>query len=174
MADLTDEERQQIKDYLSHPILFPPDFKNWISDYVGMMIPKISVQQIMGFELWQIKSATEIVTDESTSSTAYTSLATAGPEIPNLSPGFYVAIWGANVGGYPFAASKNGYMGISINGDTPPSTREGYSDAGAFGSAALLDLTQGSGPFTLTAKYKVQTTARNFRYRWLHALKVVT
>ena len=174
MTDLTDQDKQQITDYLSHPLLFPADFKNWVADYVTTNIPKISVSQIMGFELWSIKSAAEITANESTSSTAYTALATAGPTLANLAPGFYIALWGANIGSYPFAASKNGYMGLSINGDAPTTDREAFSDAGAFGSSALLDLTTGSGPFTLTAKYKVQTTSRGFRYRWLHALKVVT
>jgi len=172
MADLSDERRQQIKDYLSHPILFPADFKNYVADYVTTNIPKISVQQILGFELWQIKSAAEILTQESVASTAYVNMATVGPEITNLSPGFYIVIWGCNT---PYTGNTNdGYMGISINGDTPTTSREAFSTGGAFGSAALLDLTNTS-PITLTAKYKTALgSARNLRHRWMHAMKVVT
>lgn len=173
MADLTDEERQQITDYLSHPILFPHEFKSWISDYVSMNIPKITVNQILGFELWQIKSAPEITATELCTSTSYTNLATVGPEINNLSPGFYIVIWGGNT---PYTGNSNNVtMGVSINGAAPTSSAEIISDAGAFGGAALLDLTQVAAPITLTAKYKCElTTGRNIRYRWMHALRVVT
>ena len=170
MADLSDERKQQIKDYLSHPLLFPADFKNYVSDYVTTNIPKISVQQILGFELWQIKSAPEILTEQSRASTAYGDMATVGPVITGLSPGFYIVIWGCNT---PYTGNSNdGYMGISINGDTPTTSREAFSTAGAFGSAALLDLSLTVPPITLTAKYKTALgTSRNMRHRWMHAMR---
>lgn len=171
MADLTDAERKQITDYLSHPILFPADFKNWVSDYVGMNIPKISVNQIFGFELWSVKSADPVESSITLSNSAsYAS--SGGPTLTGLANGFYIVLWGGNVGSF-ISGDHEAMLGLSVNGATP--TVAAASDAGSFGMAALVDLTQGLGSNTLEVKYKLNSsTSRSVQERWLHALKVTT
>lgn len=165
-------DQEQFTEYLKNPIMFPPAFKDWMSDWYATNVPKLHVSQIFGFKLHSIYTADDVAGVESTTSSSYVDLATPGPTLSNLANGFYVVMWGCFAVGA--STASNYFMSVSVDGDTPSGQREMFiqSKEGTMsvGRMALVDITQGDQTHTLEAKYK----SCNVGFRWLHALRVVT
>ena len=171
MAEITPEEKQKINDYLSHPLDFPPDFKDWMADYFATNIPKIPLSQVFGFQLWRVHSASPIDTGQSTSSTSYTDLGTVGPTLSNLSKGYYIVMFGADVSF--FSPGNTRTIGLSIDGAAPVAGNEAPGNVGSIGLVCLVNLATDA-LHELKLKYKVSGGTFTFSKRWLHALRVTT
>lgn len=108
----------------------------------------------------------QVDTTESTASTAYAALATAGPSIVLPRPGDYLIELGFTGG-----ANTQGYMSFDIGGtgavDADALTAVRPNDAGP-GSRAMVKT--GLSNVTLTAKYKLAAAiSQSFAFRWMTA-----
>lgn len=116
----------------------------------------------------------EITTDQTTTSTSYTDLATVGPAAtvtvgPN---GLLLVIWGAGI--YTGSVKKD--MSIALSGANTVAASDNYSvrrDGAAFDqttSRAKLFTGLTAGSTTVTAKYKTASGTANFFSRHLLAI----
>lgn len=173
---VTEEEFRQ---YLSRPIDFPPSFKDWVSDWFAVNVPKLHVSQIYGFKLQSIKSATEITNLLTVSSTAYSALSPDGPSITSIPNGYYLAFFGATFGttaGAPFYNNAvNVYMAPVVDSGAASDSEAAILNGGSNGRVTFLDMTGGDNDHTITFQYK-RTGSSNVGIwnRWLYLLKVVT
>src|SRR5678816_4181755 len=102
---------------LGHPLEFPPEFKQWLADYVALQKLKFPISQVFGFALQRVRTATEDA-EQTTASTTYTDLSTVGPTLSNVANGFYLMVFGADCQASAGSA-QHIYMGLSINSATP-------------------------------------------------------
>lgn len=148
---------------------FLSELKLWL-EQVGLAIP---VNQLTGFSQFTAQQA-KVDADESTSSAAFTDLATVGPMLSNLPAGKYLFIFGALCG--TNAAASTDAFGLSFNGvavqsgdlvDVPTSTDlewgvystlHTFTDANAVNNTAKMQYATSAGP-------------SDFRERWLIGLK---
>lgn len=176
MADKPPIDQEAFTEYLKNPILFPPAFKDWVADWYATNVPKLHVSQIFGFKLHSVYTADDVPGAEDPGGTSYGDMTTVGPTLENLANGMYVVMWGAHAFGSTSAV--NIYMGISADGDTPSGQREMQCQSTEMGFSvgrmALVDFTAGDHQHSLQAKYKYASSTGTFKFRWLHALRVVT
>lgn len=169
-------------EYLKKPILFPTEFKEWVSDWFSTNVPKIHVSQIFGFKLQSVKSAVPVAGTLTTANTASFVDLGANP-LDGLANGFYVVFFGAQSGFATSAVTAMGnyigpssvLVGISVDG---AAVSDYCSIAGgANGRLVLLDLTSGDNTHSIALRFKsglgAGTTAL-FAQPFLHAIKVVT
>lgn len=120
METLTEEDRDRITSYLSNPMLFPQEFKTWLTDWLSVNIPDIPVSQIMGYQGTLANSQVLNVAEEGAGlDRTWQDLATVGPEITGLADGNYFAIFGAYVYRYNAAGGTQGQVGPSVNNADP-------------------------------------------------------
>jgi hypothetical protein len=141
----------------------------WIEQR-GLHIP---VTQLIGFSQFTAQAAPFISSSESTTSTAYTALATAGPAITGLSDGRYLVMYGALIS--TSSGGDRSIMSLSYNGaaasdsDACESRDTNLSSVSRTTTATLA----GGGNNSITAKYRssVGTSTATFASRWLVALR---
>lgn len=172
---LTESERADLVKKLSNPLSFPKEFKNWLMDFVATNIPLIPISQVFGFTQFTALMAPQITTNESTSSTAFVALTTAGPTL-TVEPGNYAVIWGAHAGNS--ASVGKAQMGISINSSNPADSDTNYWAVGTQsqeqGYATKTNTyTCPLGSNTITALYRTSAAGGNavFQDRWMLAIK---
>lgn len=179
-AFLSQEEREQVKRTLGFPEEFPTKFGAWILDYVKQngSLPRSAV---VGLPNLTPAYAT-VLTGETTSSTAYTNLATVGPTLTGLGDGVYFVIFGcqmtvvANIWGGAMSVASDDQVATDGNGFAIAMTTAEGAEVEAYNlpgmRAVLLTLTHG-GNNTLTAKYRfVSGTNPSYSNRWLAAIRV--
>jgi len=162
---------------LAHPLEFPPEFKQWLADYVALQVPKFPISQVFGFQLQRVRTAT-VDTEQSTASTSYTDLATAGPTLSNLANGFYIIIFGADMqttGG----SAANVLMSPAINGATPSDNdssqaKTAFPNETSYMRIIMVHLDTPGGLNEIIMKYRTTTGTASYGFRFLHALKVLT
>ena len=171
MSDIT-------PDALGHPLEFPPEFKQWLADYVALQTPKFPISQVFGYALQRARSAT-VDTSEASSSTAYGNLATVGPTLSNLASGFYLLVFGFD--GNATSANAHMFMSPSINGaaavDADSCEMQPLYPASALTSnvrVLMVQLNGASGVNEVIMKYRMSGNSGNFSMRFLHAIKVFT
>lgn len=174
---LDETERADMQALLAHPLDFPPEFKSWFADYVATNIPKLSVSQVFGFKVDRVQVATEITAAESTSSSAYVDLTTAGPQLTNLANGYYIVLFGCRVSALagPSTANTRGIMSLSLNGSTPDDNDSAQTRFNPMFRSTLVRLT-GNDVNTIKAQYKcvlAGATSITFERRFLAAMRVV-
>jgi hypothetical protein len=156
---LTEEQRTDMQQKLSAPILFPKEFKQWLTDYVAVNIPLIPYSQIFGSHLNLARSGDTILASESRTAAGYGDLTTVGPQVQNLAPGTYLVLYGA------FGRAK---ASISINGaaasDNDSFSVTEASNAGARGRFLSLPNDINS----ICMKYQPGT----FANRWLFVIRL--
>lgn len=120
-----------------------------------------------------------VTTNQTTTSTSYTDLATSGPAVTLTTGTSVLCIWGARYDD-DTNAGADGYMSVAVSGATTTSASDSwaaYGNQGLGGNIQLpivtsykfTGLTAGSNTFT--AKYKRSGgTAAGFAYRWLIAI----
>jgi hypothetical protein len=137
--------------------------------------PRIPIKQITGWAQFQATTGF-VAADESTSSTTYGALATAGPVIDKLAPGQYLLLFGGTcriISG----TGGNCNIGPSINGATPTGANTCW--IGLFSTAADNSSAMGittnlgqEGGNTVELLYRVQALPTgSFRNRWLIAVR---
>ena len=173
MAGLSDADREEMQRLLSHPLEIPTDFKQWFADWFATNIPKLPISQVFGFKLDRLRYD-EVPTQQSTSSTSYADLATVGPQLQNLAPGYYLCVFG---GGLSVGATTDSvFMSLSLNGSTPADADGcqlvGFSTTNdeTVGRALLVHLTKDIN--NVVCKYRVSAGTHSFVERYLYAFKV--
>jgi len=122
-----------------------------------------------------------VTTNQTTTSTSYTDLATAGPTVTLTTGTSALCIWGARYDD-DTNAGADGYMSVAVSGASTVSASDSYAAYGfqGFGgnnqlplsfSYKFTGLTAGSNTFT--AKYRRSGgTAAGFAYRWLIVIAI--
>lgn len=181
---LSPEERARMRRMLMFPEEFPPEFKNWLLEYVGVNA-ELQQSQVRGLVTSLSPAFDIITTSETTLSTSYVDLSTVGPQITGLGDGIYLVLFGCQM--TVTANIFGGAMAIETD-DVAASDATGFSIQEGVGEgpnveffdipgmrALLLTLTH-AGNNTLTAKYKytAPTSSSNPYYsnRWLAAIRV--
>lgn len=171
-ADLT-------PDALGHPLEFPPEFKRWLADYVATQVPKLPISQVFGYQLQRVRTAV-VDTQQTTTSTSYTDLATTGPTLSQLANGFYLLVFGGDCSNA--SSAGDGYMAPSING-VAAADADGVLFSGTFNDSTainsnlrvlLVQLDTPGGNNEIVMKYRVTSGTGYFNMRFLHAIKVIS
>lgn len=164
---------EEMQEALGHPLLYPEEFKDYISDYVATHLPEIPITQVYGFHVERFRDHV-INTSESTSSTSYTNLATTGPTIDKLPDGVYLVFVGFKV----VSSLVDQAMSFSVDGAAAVDDNAAFGNhSGSTFKCSIVDLRS---PLpvhqhSLVAKYKVPSgVSRAFSKRFMIALKVVS
>ena len=167
---LTPQEIELQRRLLGSPETFPDKLKSWLVEYVAVNGALIPSSQIQGFsQLTPIQS--QVLTNEGTSSTSYTNLATTGPEVTGLADGTYLLIFGAVFD----SSGPDGYMSPSVNGASPSDNDAAFQQPAAANrfniARAVTKSIANNNNNTITMKYRVTSGAPSFKYRWMVALR---
>jgi hypothetical protein len=162
-SPLSPEALTDMQQKLSAPILFPKEFKQWLTDYVATNIPMIPFSQIFGSHLNLARSGDHISASESKTATSYGDLTTVGPQLTGLGAGTYLIMYGA----YGRAKASISFNGAAASDDDSFYTIEG-STAGARGRFKSFADDKGGAGNTLCMKYKNGT----FSNRWLFVIRL--
>lgn len=159
--DVTSQEvRGAAEKVLGNPILFPDEFKTWLSDFVATNVPLIPFSHIFGARLNTARSGQYVATSESTTSAAYTDLATVGPQVTNLSDGTYLIVYGAE--------SRSRYS-VSINGAAASDDDSIYCvEAVVPAARAKISSLKNNNANTICMKY----INGSFKNRWMVVVRI--
>lgn len=140
----------------------------WIEQR-GLHVP---ITQVLGFSQFTAQTATSVFTPESTTSTTYTDLATAGPTLSGLPDGKYVFFYGSAA---KVTGAEEAGMAIQVNSDAVNDTNDacvGQANAYQAMSIAVTKTLSTGGNNTVTAKYHSLAGASvTFARRWLIAIR---
>jgi hypothetical protein len=142
------------------------ELRSWL-EQAGLRTP---VSQIIGFTQFAGHFAT-VGTQETTTSTTYTNLATSGPLIDGLPNGTYLVMTGA----VAKSTTGNGaFMSVSLNGAVAQDSAGGETQSTAFTSIiGVSQQTLSAANNSLQSKYKVNAgDTGTYLNRWLFALKL--
>lgn len=177
-ADLTREDREALTEFLSKPLSFPAEFKNWLQGYLAQNIPQIPVSQLLGYK--GTLANISIVNDFMEMSGGDRTWQEPGDglpvEITGLADGTYFVCWGyLNYGGN--LGSAHGRVGVSVNGADPTYYCESTSiDQGCSNwYAQVMSVKNGSDNNDLHLMYWFDNNGgavAQFEKRWLVALRV--
>lgn len=137
--------------------------------------PAVTISSIIGFEQFTVQVGTYVATQETTTSTTFTNLATVGPSLPELPNGQYIFAFGA----IAFTDTALGFaarMSIDINGagaSTSDACATTIASPGLTSISRITTATLSAGNNTVTAKYLSDNNAHTMTFgnRWLIALK---
>jgi hypothetical protein len=167
-AYLTDQEREFMQRLLQNPLEFPDAFKRWVGDYFATNVPLIPYGNFLGSKLNIAKSGDYITTTQGPATSAYGNLATVGPSVNGIADGVYLVLWGAVTTG----GAHEGFMGLSVNGDTPVDAEAAASaDDQTIAHGRLITLKNDNNS-TIVCKYK--GTQQNWGRRWIVVIRVAT
>ena len=119
-ADLSAAERAKIDQFLGSPLQFPPEFKNYLSDYLAVNSPFIPVSQLQGYKGTLARNAiinTEIDVN-SGDAPERTWNQFDGPAITGLADGTYFVAFGCKTGRLTVGHALN-KIGPAVNGSDP-------------------------------------------------------
>lgn len=164
-------------DALGHPLEFPPEFKQWLADYVALQVPKFPISQVFGFQLQRLRTAT-VDTEQSTGSTSYTNLGTVGPTLSNLANGFYLLAYGADMQTDGGSAAEV-LMAPSINAATAVdadsvASKPAFTNETSYMRILMVHLDTPGGVNEIIMKYRTTLGNATYGFRFLHAIKVLT
>lgn len=184
MTSLSEGEIETLEGVLRTPILFPDEFKTWLTDWITINLPYIPISQVMGYKGTLANSSVVNTADTANSSwapeRAWVGLQTPGPQITGLADGEYFVSFGGHMRlpvNDPAGAAEI-RIGLSINGDDPSDYvwRGGGPERGYSGWRALpVDVKSGTDNNTLSLKYYYDLSPGQsaiFEYRWLTALRI--
>jgi hypothetical protein len=162
--------QQQVMEVLSDPMSLPPPFwdymvQRWLAD-----APVFPISQVFGFTQFAAQTAV-VATLESTTSTSYADLATAGPTLSALPDGKYVVVVAAAADAS--AAGVDCWMSYSVNGDSATDARGSRVATASIAGLSMFSTVSlsNNGSSTLTAKYRTSGGTSSFTNRCLFALK---
>lgn len=178
-------DQESFINYLKNPVMFPPEFKDWVSDYMAVNIPKLHVNQIQGFKLQSVKESEtgDIAAQEAITSTSYVAFSTDGPTFSNVPNGYYLLFFGATYGNTASQPAYGAtwaqvYLAPIVDGGAASDADAAILNAGTNGRVVLLDLTDPTvGNHTITFHAKRTTATMNdvaLWQRWAFLIKVVT
>lgn len=172
-----DEMRVFLQGLLANPNLLPESFLGFLVDYLAINQPMIPVELIQGYSRNKAQTA-EVTTAETTNSTTFTDLATAGPSITGLSSGIYMITFGASSGMSSGTVTNSHLMSVSLNGaaasDTDSAFWNSFSAGGNQripGSRSIVK-TLDAASNSIVCKYRVTGDTYEWKYRWLIAQRI--
>lgn len=176
-ADLTPEERQQVNEFLASPLKYPPEFKNWLSDYLAVNPPNIPVNQLLGYKgtlAHNVIDNAEIAVN-STDGPERTWNQFDGPSVTGVADGTYFIAYGAKTGRGATGGATN-RLGVSVNGADPVTYATfGANDADAMvWRADIVSAENGdNNTFEMYYWYDLGGGATaQFLHRWVTVLRV--
>lgn len=153
---------------------FSPQALGELQLWLSQNPPSIPITQIIGFQNFTAVVAPTIQggTHESTTSSTFTTLATAGPTLTGLSPGKYLVFFGAIADST--VATNSAVMGVSVNDAAVDgnfvalTTNVGDTSIGVAGG-----LTVSAANTSIAARYRNNDAVNNatFLARWLFVLR---
>lgn len=147
-----------------NPNLIPQDFMAYVLDWIQTQRLTIPIGQVFGFSQFTVNSA-EVGTQESTTSTTYTDLTTAGPTLDGLSAGKYVILVGAVA---MDASGQGAFIAPSTGGDEAG----GETQSSVFTSIMGVSTHALTSAGSISAKYRSNGGGTcTFLNRWILALK---
>lgn len=168
---LSQEERQQVRRLLQFPEEFPPEFKEWLLDYLAVNIPQIPIGNIMGFSQYQAVVGTRVDGQGSTSSTSYVDLDGGHPIITGLGAGDYLVMHGCAI--ESSANNITARQTVKYNNETALSDNAIMSDSQQIvSSSRIVTKTFTNNNNQIKCQYAVEGAGTGFfQLRWLIALK---
>lgn len=169
-AEITSFDRK-VYESLQKVLLLPNDFKEYMTQYQALNGVPIPISQITGFAQFAPQPATDVTTNESTTSTTYTNLATTGPSLSGLSNGRYMILFGCALK-HSAGAGNASLMSVSVNGAAPGASEHCSSEMTGYVSvnrALFKSLTAGAN--TISCQYRVTAGTGDFANRWLAAIR---
>jgi hypothetical protein len=168
---LSSEERQMVRRLLGFPEEFPPEFKEWLLDYLAVNIPQIPIGNIMGFSQYQAVVGTRVDGQGSTTSTSYIDLDGGHPQITGLGSGDYLIFHGCAL--ETSGASITGRQTVKYNDEAALSDNAILSDSTSIvSSSRVVTKTFSNNNNTIKCQYAVEGAGTAyFQLRWLIALK---
>jgi hypothetical protein len=165
--------QSQIMEVLADPMNLPDTFwgymiQRWLAD-----APVFPISQVFGFAQFTASPATDVLTQEATTSGTFGDLTTTGPTLTGLPDGKYVIRFGAAA--FTTVTGTGALVGVSVNGGSITSGE--YAEHGATSATSVVrevvKSLSNNGNNTLTLKYAsgVGGTSVSFRNRWLVALR---
>lgn len=141
--------------------------KFWL-EQSGLNIP---VAQILGFTQFTAKVATQITTNETTTSLTYTDLATVGPSLTALPNGSYLVLFSSEARNT--TPNDGAVMSLSFNGGAAGDGDAAYTFANLVQTTiGFTVVTLSSGANTIEAKYRADVGGTaEFQRRKLVAFK---
>lgn len=176
-AELTDKERELLSKMFSNPLLFPREFKSWISNYLALNGLDIPISQIQGFTSFSA-NLSEVATNESLAAgtTTYSNLATVGPELTGLPDGQYLIGYGCNAS--RDTQQRTLYYSPSFNGAAASDNDAAQVDTNTTDYVTLVRFTtetlDAGGNNSITMKYRQSgaSTVASYKNRWLVCLRI--
>jgi len=170
---LQQDEQQLINRLLGNPGALPAAFWAAVIDRVVVDAPsQIPVSQLQGFSRFTATSSA-VVTNETTSSTTYTNLATAGPTISGLSPGEFLFLYGARIHRTAGSGLNAALMAPSLNAATPTDVEAAVFLGDDEASVAMvLQKTLTATSNEVKMQYRVVAGTYQFQGRWFTALRI--
>jgi len=165
---LEEQQRDLLKKLLANPIEFPEAFKRWVGDYFAQNIPLIPYGNFLGSKVNIAKSGDYILTTQGPATSAYGNLATVGPSVSGLADGVYVVLWGATTTG----GEHEGFMAVSVNGDTPTDLHAGPSNFDNTITHGRLITLKNDNNSSIVCKYK--GSQQSWGSRWIVVIRVAT
>lgn len=152
----------------------PKPFETWMIDKVASSGFDLPISQVVGFSQFTAQAASPVQTSESTTSTSYADLATAGPSISGLADGAYVVFFGCVARNS--SASTGGTADMSVKVNATEASDNDYirinHDGNTSIGRAIVKTLDGGGNNTLTARYKKAGDGTAFfEHRWMIALR---
>ncbi len=161
---------------LGHPLEFPAEFKQWLTDYVATQTPKFPISQVFGYQLQRVRTAT-VDASETRATNSYGDLATVGPTLSNLANGWYILVFGADTassataGGTKMSPQINGVAAVD---DNACSFIPLYPTPARTSNLRMVMVHLDAGTNEIIMKYKQASGTGTFQFRFLHALKVLS
>lgn len=175
-SGLPDEKtRGLIQRIFGSPNAIPATFWAYAKSMQEADQPMIPFSSVFGAPLVRPHDAPRVNTAEATTSTAYTNLATVGPELTGLPDGLYVIWFGSGAKTTNVAAFA--FTGLQVNGVDPADDSESTESpvvAGYLpGSTVVVKTLAGGGNNTLRLRYRIQAVPETgtFNKRFLIALR---
>lgn len=168
---LSNEERQNVRRLLSFPEEFPPEFKEWLLDYLAVNIPQIPIGNIMGFSQYQAVVGTRVDGQGSTTSASYVELDGGHPQITGLGAGDYLVFHGCAI--ESSANNITARQSVKYNEETALSDNAILSDSQQIvSSSRVVAKTFTNNNNTIKCVYAQEGGGTGFfQLRWLIALK---
>ena len=144
-----------------------------IVEYLEANPPRVPISQITGFTQFAATQA-QVLTLETTTSTTYADLATAGPTISGLPDGQYLFLFGGHI--KSSAGGTTALMSLSYDGSTPvDADSAGCANTDQAGvSRAVTHTLSGvvTGGHTVKAQYRMGSAGTGtYQNRWLVAIR---
>lgn len=168
---LTPQERKTVQRLLGFPEDFPPEFKEWLIDFLAVNIPQIPISQITGFSQYQAVVGTRVDGQGSTTSSSYIDLDGGHPQITGLGAGDYLIFHGCAI--ESSGATVTARQTVKYNDEAALSDNAILSDSTSIvSSSRVVTKTFTNNNNTIKCQYSQEGGGTGFfQLRWLIALK---